>query len=464
MSQIKVRIRPQAGPQTEFLGSPADIVLFGGGAGGGKSYGLLIEPCRHYDNPLFGGVIFRKEAVQIRNQGSLWDESATIYPLFGATPRESTLEWIFPHPTDQTKSGATMKFAGLERDISVLNWQGSQIPYMGFDELTHFSEYQFFYMASRVRSGSGVPGYIRATCNPDYNSWVRKFIDWWIGPDGLAIPERSGVLRWFIRINEEINWANSAEEIYESFGRGPEVMPQSFTFIPSTVYDNKILMKKDPTYLGKLLALPRVERERLLGGNWNVRASAGNIFKRESFKEFMSAEPSAGFVSKVRYWDRAATKPNPDNKDPDWTRGLKMFRMADGKCVVSSVVGIRDTPGRVEALVQSTAQADGYDTPIGIEQDPGSAGVADVANMVLKLPGFQVRVRRPTKDKVTRAKAVSSAVENGLIILVRGAWNEDFLAELENFSEDLTGKDDQVDVFSGAFNELMGGQSILDVL
>jgi len=464
MSRLKVRIAPQEGPQTEFLGSKADIVLFGGGAGGGKSYGLLLEPTRHYDNPLFGGVIFRKEAVQIRNQGSLWDESAKLYPLFGATPRESTLEWIFPHPTDQTKTGATMKFAGLERDSSVLNWQGSQIPYMGFDELTHFSEYQFFYMASRVRSDSGVPGYIRATCNPDYNSWVRKFIDWWIGEDGLAVPDRSGVLRWFVRINEEITWAASREEIFERFGNGPEVMPLSFTFIPSTVYDNKILMKKDPTYLGKLLALPRVERERLLGGNWNVRASAGNIFKREWFKEFISAEPSSGYISKIRYWDRAATKPNPDNKDPDWTRGLKMLRMASGKVVVTSVVSLRDTPGKVEGLVQATAIADGHDTPIGIEQDPGSAGVADVANMVIKLPGFQVRIRKPTKDKVTRAKAVSSAVENSLVILVRGAWNEDFLSELENFSEDLLGKDDQVDVFSGAFNELMGGQSILDVL
>jgi predicted phage terminase large subunit-like protein len=463
MQQEIVELGPQPGPQTEFLSTDADIAIYGGAAGGGKSYGLLLEPTRHHDNPLFGGVIFRAEATQIRNQGSLWDESAKIYPLFGATPRESTLEWIFPHLDDPTKTGATMKFSGLVNDAACLNWQGSQIPYIGFDELTHFSEYQFFYMASRNRSDSGVPGYMRATCNPDFNSWVRKFIDWWIGPDGFALPERSGVLRWFIRINEEIHWADSKEELFERFGTGPEVMPLSVTFIPATLQDNKIFMKKDPTYLGKLLALPRVERERLLGGNWNVRASAGNIFKRESFKEFVDSVPP-GSIGKIRYWDRAATKPSPDNKDPDWTRGLKMHRMANGKFVVESVVGMRDTPGQVEGLVKSTAQLDGHDTPIGIEQDPGSAGVADVTNMVLKLPGFQVRVRRPTKDKVTRAKAVSSAVENGLIILVRGAWNEEFISECENFSEDLIGHDDQVDVFSGAFNELMGGHSILDVL
>jgi predicted phage terminase large subunit-like protein len=460
----KIRLRPQEGPQTQFLATHAEVALYGGAAGGGKSYGLLLEPCRHFDNHLFGGVVFRSEAVQIRNKGSLWDESKKIYHLFGAAPRESTLEWLFPHMTDPSKTGATMKFAGLENDLACLKWQGSQIPYIGFDELTHFTEYQFFYMLSRNRSDSGVKGYVRATTNPDANSWVRQFIDWWIGEDGFAIPERSGVIRYFIRINEKLHWADSKEEIYAEFGNGPEIMPKSFTFIASNIYDNQILLKKDPSYLANLMALPRVERLRLLGGNWNVKATAGNIFRREWFKEFIDAEPTTGYVSKIRYWDRAATKPNPENKDPDWTRGVKTYRMANGKFVISSVVSMRDTPGQVEALVQGTANMDGYDTPVGLEQDPGSAGVADIANMVTKLPGFQVRVRKPTQNKVVRAKALSSAAENGLIVLVRGAWNEEFLNELENFSEDLIGHDDIVDGASGGFNELIGGQSLLDVL
>ncbi len=462
MSQL--RLRPQAGPQTKFLGTPAEVAVYGGAAGGGKSYGLLLEPTRHHDNPLFGGVIFRKEAVQIRNKGSLWDESAKIYPLFGAAPRQSTLEWLFPHPTRNDRPGATMKFAGLENDAACLNWQGSQIPFIGFDELTHFTEYQFFYMLSRNRSDSGVRGYVRATTNPDANSWVRQFIDWWIGEDGFAIPERSGVIRYFIRINEQLHWADSKEEIYEQFGRGPEIQPKSFTFIKSDVYDNQILLKADPGYLANLMALPRVERLRLLGGNWNVKATAGNVFRREWFKEYVNSEPTTGYVSKIRYWDRAATKPNPENKDPDWTRGLKLYRMANGTFVVAGLASMRDTPGKVEGLVYATSHADGYDTPVGLEQDPGSAGVADIANMLTKLPGFQVRVCKPTQNKVVRAKASSSAAENGLVVLVRGSWNEDFLDELENFSEDLTGHDDIVDAFSGAFNELIGGKSLLDVL
>lgn len=462
MNQPTISIGPQEGPQTQFLATEADIAIYGGAAGGGKSYGLLLEPSRHHDNPIFGGVIFRREAVQIRNKGSLWDESAKLYPLFGAAPRQSTLEWIFPHPTDPYGFGATMKFAGLENDAACLNWQGSQIPYIGFDELTHFSEYQFFYMLSRNRSDSGVPGYVRATCNPDFNSWVRAFIDWWIGSDGLAIPERSGVIRFFVRINDAIHWADTKEELYVQFGRGPEIQPKSVTFIASNVYDNKILMRKDPGYLANLLALPRVERMRLLGGNWNVRASAGNIFRREWFQ--VVDRISGQVQRRMRYWDRAATKPTPENPDPDWTRGLAMSKLAGGEFIVTDMVSVRDTPGVVENLVVSTAKQDGYQVQVGLEQDPGSAGVADVANMARKLQGYQVKVNKPTKDKVTRARPVSAAAENGLILVLRAPWNEAFFAELENFSEDLKGKDDQVDTLSGAFNSLAAGASIFDVL
>lgn len=462
MTAPVVRIGPQPGPQTEFLATLADVAIFGGGAGGGKTYGLLLEPTRHFDNPLFGGVIFRKEAVQIRNQGSLWDESAKLFPLFGAAPRESTLEWMFPHPTDPSRPGCTMKFAGLERDSTCLNWQGSQIPYIGFDELTHFTEYQFFYMLSRIRSDSGVPGYVRATCNPDVNSWLRKFLDWWIGKDGLALPERSGVIRYFIRINEEIIWADSKEDLYLKYGRGPEIMPLSVTFIPSTVYDNKILMQKDPGYLGKLLALPRVERERLLGGNWNVKASAGTVFRREWF-EVIEALP-ADCTTTVRYWDRAATIPNENNKDPDWTRGVKVAKTKQKQFIVCGMVSARTTPLHVEALVKNTASQDGRRVVQCIEQDPGSAGVADAQNFARVLAGYQVRIRKPTKDKLTRALPASAQAEAGNIKVLSGPWNDAFFQELENFSEALEGHDDIVDAFSGAFNELCTNPSILDVL
>lgn len=446
-----IKLQPQPGPQTQFLACPADIAFYGGAAGGGKSYGLLLDPLRHYKTPDFGGIIFRRTAVQVRNEGGLWDESMKMYPLFRARPRESFLEWRFPY-------GMAMGFANLEHDKDVLNYQGAQIPWQGFDELTHFTESQFFYMLSRNRSTSGVKPRIRGTTNPDPDSWVRKFIDWWIDKDGFAIEERSGKIRWFIRISDEIVWADSPDAIHARFGHGPEIVPKSFTFIAAKLRDNKILMQKDPAYLGNLLALNRVDRARLLDGNWNVRATAGLMFQRDWFPT-VDAIPS-GWTQVVRYWDRAATKPNETNKDPDWTRGLLLYKYPDGSFCVGDLRSLRDTPFEVEKLVVNTAAFDTISVPVVGEQDPGSAGVADGARFATILAGYDVRLRKPTKDKLTRAKPVSAQSEVHNIKVLRAPWNHEFFTELENFPEGA--HDDIVDVFSGAFNELAGGLSLAD--
>lgn len=445
---------PQAGPQTAFLSSPADIVFYGGAAGGGKTFGLLLDPLRHFHNPAFGCVIFRRNSTQVRNEGGLWDESSKIYPSFGAHPREASLEWKFP-------AGWKLKFSHLEYDSTVLDWQGGQIGMIGFDEITHFTEKQFWYMQSRNRSTSGIRPYIRATCNPDADSWVAKLIAWWIDQDtGLAIAERSGVIRWFIRKDDEIMWADTSEELVQRFGEGEQ--PKSFTFIPSKIHDNKILLAKDPGYLANLKALSRVERERLLEGNWKVRAQAGMYFQRGYF-DVIDTMPT-GAIKTVRYWDRAATKPNETNKDPDWTAGLKLAKFKDGSYVVQDCALLRDAPLAVERLVKAVATQDGRSVRVCIEQDPGSAGVADAGNYSRLLAGYDVRLRKPTKDKVTRALAVSAASEARNIKVLRGPWNDAFFTQLENFPPTSTGHDDIVDGFSGAFNELASAHSILDVL
>lgn len=449
MTLETVRIEPQRGPQTEFLSTTADIALYGGAAGGGKSFGLLLEPLRHYHNSKFGGVIFRRNTVQVRNEGGLWDESMNLYFPLKGHPREAFLEWNFP-------SGMRMKFAHLENEKTVYDWQGSQIPYIGFDELTHFTSNQFWYMLSRNRSTSGVAGYIRATCNPDADSWVRQLIDWYIGSDGTPIKERAGRIRWFIRIEDTIVWADDPKELID---RQSGSQPKSFTFIPSSIYDNKILMEKDPGYLSNLMALSRIERLRLLGGNWNVRATAGMYFQRDWF-EIVDAIPPQSRV--VRYWDRAATKPNETNPDPDWTAGLKLYELPNKTYVIGDVRRCRESPLKVEQIVKNTASYDGYLVPVYVEQDPGSSGIADADNYVRVLAGWDVRVRKPTKDKETRARPVSAQCEAGNIKVLRAPWNEAFFNELENFPEGA--HDDQVDCLSGAFNELAQAPSILDVL
>ncbi len=446
-----IRIEPQPGPQTEVLTTSADIAIYGGGAGGGKSYALLLEPIRHFNNQKFGGVIFRRNSTQVRNEGGLWDDSVSLYGGLGAHPRQAQLEWVFP-------SGMRMKFGHLEHERSVFDWQGSQIPFIGFDELTHFTEKQFWYMLSRNRSTSGVAGYVRATCNPDADSWVRKLIDWWIDGEGYPIHELSGVIRWFIRQNDEIIWGDSRKELIAQYGE--QQLPKSLTFIPSTVYDNQILLKKDPSYLANLKALSRVDRLRLEGGNWNVRATAGMMFQSEWFP-VVDAIP-AGWVQACRFWDRAATKPTGENTDPDWTRGLKLLKYRDGSYVVADLKSLRDTPGQVENLVRNVASHDGEDVRIKSQQDPGSAGVAEAEHFVRMLAGYDARVETMPKDKITRAKPVSAQSEIGNIRVLRAPWNGEFFRELENFPDGA--HDDIVDVLSGAFNELAKGASSFDVL
>jgi predicted phage terminase large subunit-like protein len=442
-------IRPQAGPQTTFLASPADIAIYGGAAGGGKTWALLMEPLRHVANPQFGAVFFRRTTVQVRNEGGLWDESEKLYPLIGADPKEHVLEWSFP-------SGAAVSFAHLEHDKTVLNWQGSQIPLICFDELTHFSAKQFWYMVSRNRSMSGVKPYIRATCNPDADSWVAEFIAWWIDPDtGFAIPERAGVLRWFVRIGDTIVWADRPEDLRhytapDENGDDAPIPPKSVTFIPAKLSDNRALMAADPSYIANLMALPTVERERLLGGNWKIRPAAGLLFQR-GWCQVVDAIP-ANVTRWMRGWDLGAT-PKTDGNDPDATAGTKIGKLADGRYIVAHHCTGHLTPSGVEALIKNTATADGRETDISLPQDPGQAGKSQVASLTKMLVGFNVRATPESGDKTTRFSPFSAQAEAGNVLVLRGPWNEGWFTALEGFPE--AAHDDDADSTSRAFNALL---------
>lgn len=434
-------IVPQDGPQTAFLASPADIAIYGGAAGGGKTWALLMEPLRHVSNPQFGAVFFRRTTVQIRNEGGLWDESQVLYPMLGADPKEHELWWRFP-------SGASVSFAHLEHDKSRFNYQGAQIPLICFDELTHFTPTQFWYMVSRNRSMCGVRPYIRATCNPDADSWVATLIAWWIDQDtGLAIPEHAGVLRWFVRVGDNLIWGDSPEALADHrMPDGTSIPPKSLTFIPAKLTDNKALMAADPGYMASLLSLPMVERERLLGGNWKIRPAAGLYFQR-SWCRVVDAVP-AGAVFGVGY-DLAATPPSSDNPDPDSTSRTKVARTPDGRYIVIHNSSIQEGPFGVERFIRNNASQDGKEVEISLPQDPGQAGKSQVKSLTLMLAGYTVRSSTETGDKVTRFGPFSAQCEAGNVDVLRGDWNEQWFTNLEGFP---TAKhDDDPDSTSRAF-------------
>lgn len=454
-----MRLEPQPGPQTKFLESDADIAIYGGAAGGGKTFGMLLETLRHVNASKFEGVIFRRERPQITNPGGIWDESMQIFPMLGANAREgSHLDW-------NIDDRFNLKFAHMALERNMYDWQGAALDFIGWEELTHFTRKQFFYMLSRLRSTSGIKPYVRATCNPDADSWVAKFIQWWWDPEsGFPIAERDGVLRWFIRQGDDLVWADSKEDLIEEYGDAGE-FALSVTFIAAKIQDNKILLEKNPEYLARLNALDRVERARLKDGNWKIRASAGMMFRRSDFK-IVKIVPNC--VKWIRYWDRAATEPNPENPNPDWTVGCKMGITSDKQIVIAHVERFRKGPLGTEKAITNTTNQDTYNVTIGIEQDPGQAGKVEAESWTRKLMGFDVRLFPVHKDKVTRARGYAAQVEAGNVLLVEGEWNDAFLDEHENFppkesasvrkggKDEDSGKDDQVDAASGGFNFLTG--------
>src|SRR5215475_5494909 len=151
-------IEPQPGPQETFLGSDADIVLYGGAAGSGKTYALLLEAMRYAATvPFFDSVMFRRTTVEIRRPGGLWAESLKLYPYANGIPVAHNLLWRWP-------GYGTVKLAHLEHEADIFAWHGSQVPCICFDELTTFLRSQFFYLLSRNRGLTNVRPYIRASC------------------------------------------------------------------------------------------------------------------------------------------------------------------------------------------------------------------------------------------------------------------------------------------------------------
>ncbi|MDR1504466.1 MAG: terminase family protein, partial [Prevotella sp.] len=290
------KIRPQKGYQMMALSSSADIVIGGGAAGVGKTFTLLLEPLRHKDVKGFGAVIFRRTYTQIKSEGGLWDASKKLYSsIYEAKSKEASYEWNFGN-------ASKIKFSHLEYEKNIYDWQGSEIPMIGFDELTHFSKSMFFYLLSRNRSMCGVCPYVRCTCNPDPDSWVAEFISWWIDPNtGFPIPERQGFVRYFVRDGESYIWGDTKKEVAQKAkyyldplvegSKGLAVYDnfiKSVTFIGGSIYDNVELLKVNPEYLGNLASQSEEDKSRLLYGNWKVILNDSDVYNYHAFRDMFT--------------------------------------------------------------------------------------------------------------------------------------------------------------------------------
>ncbi|MCC8038366.1 MAG: terminase family protein [Bacteroidales bacterium] len=313
---LPTRIIAQKGGQEKILSSCADVIIGGGCRGGAKTFTLLMEALYDIYNPNFKAVLLRHE---IEDLSDMVETSDILYHDFGEYNRsKSDMRWNF-------YTGGFLKFSYHADSIEDFKkrFQGKQFSYIGVDEITHMEFEKFKYLLSTNRNAYGIRNRFIGTCNPDPDSWVAKFIDWWIGEDGLPIPERDGVVRYFFNPSDDagdIIWGDTRQEVYEqcrdiidplyeknykSVRELANVSParmfvKSATFIEAKLRDNKKLLLSDPGYLANLANQSEEMRARDLDGNWKFRSVGDDMIKLLHMENFyQNAEQTADGVRRV---------------------------------------------------------------------------------------------------------------------------------------------------------------------
>jgi len=382
--------------QVLFLTSKEREVFYGGTAGGGKSVAMLMAALQYVEAPGYSALILRRTYPELTQEGGLITISHTWLDDTDAVWKEHKKRWEFP-------SGATLHFGHMETEADRERYQGSAYHFIGFDELTQFTEtqYRFMFRSLRKDEDDWLPLRMRATGNPGGvgHQWVKeRFID--------------GDKR----------------------------------FISSTWRENPYLNREE--YEKALNELDWVTRRRLKHGDWNVTPEGG-LFKKEWFK--IEDEPKP-IVQKVRFWDLAAT-PEKEGIDPDWTVGALLGLDADGEVWVLDIRRLRGTPMEVESAILQCARLDGVGTAIRIEQEGGASGKHVIDYYTRKLAGYNFRGARVQTSKVERAKPLSAYAEAGKVHILSREWTQTLLDELEAFPTAGI-HDDQVDALTGAFQSL----------
>jgi hypothetical protein len=292
-----IDIGPQPGFQTNFLSTPADIAWGGGSAGCGKTDSLLTIPLYLRNIPNVPSLIFKWQYGQIFDPGGIWDKATEKYMQLppDSRPQQKLGKFTFP-------SNATVNFDHLNGPNAHLNYKGSEIGFIGWDELTDFTEEQFFFLLGRNRSKWLRRPFMRSTLNPEGFGWRKDFISWYLYPpdykdQSLADfprPDRAGVIRFFTRYQNQIYWGNSPQEVIKSLPAEvrhhyrPEFI-KSFTFIPGKLHENKILEAANPGYRGSLMALSENLQQQLIGGRWRtIDTDANRLFARAVIKDMFT--------------------------------------------------------------------------------------------------------------------------------------------------------------------------------
>ena len=261
-----------------------------------KSFSSLMEVLKDIKNPDFHAVILRNEKDDLQ---SLITDSYKLFSQFGTYNKsQNDMTWNFGN-------GGWLKFsyyAGAYQEFKT-RFQGRQYAYICIDEGTQCPYKKFKYLLTNNRNASGIRNRFWITCNPDPESWVRKFIDWWVDEDGYIIPERNCVLRYCFMDGDtpdSIYWGDTREEVYEQchgiidslwkesyaeLGYDKlEMFIKSVTFVRADVSENIKLVSTDPSYIANLAQQDEEQRMRDLDANWNYKAAGDDMVKKEDLE------------------------------------------------------------------------------------------------------------------------------------------------------------------------------------
>ena len=295
----------QAGGQNNMLMSNADITIGGGSRGGSKSFSLLMYALYNITDPNYRAIILRKTLDDLSD---LADTSNMLYEEYGTYNRsKNDMTWNF-------NAGGWLKFSYHDDDYQSFHdrFQGKQYAYIGIDEITQMSYQKFKYLITTNRNAFHYRNHVFGTCNPDPDSWVAKFIDWWIGEDGLPIRERDSIVRYCFMPSdyvEDVIWGDSKQEVFEKckpiimqhwkpqferYGTPEDLFVKSVCFTEARLEENVMLMSSDPTYLANLVNQSEEQRARDLDGNWKYKSAGDDIIKLSDMDRFYNTPEQIG--------------------------------------------------------------------------------------------------------------------------------------------------------------------------
>lgn len=296
----RLKFIAQEGGQERMLSIDADIKIVGGNRGGAKSFSLLMEALKNIKIPKFSAVLLRNEKPDL---DGLIKDSPDLYSQYGSYNKSiNDMTWNF-------FAGGSLKFSYYGDDIEDFKtrFRGKQYAYIGIDEVTQCPFEKFKFIITTNRNSSNIRNRLWGTCNPDPDSWVAKFIDWWIDDEGYPIPERDGVLRYCFMNGDtvdEIYWGDTPEEVYEQckeiidplwsdayeeLGYNKiSMFIKSVTYIRAKVEQNKELLSSSPEYISNLAGQSEEQRARDLGGNWKYKQAGDDMIKIDDLEAFFN--------------------------------------------------------------------------------------------------------------------------------------------------------------------------------